>query len=68
MYFYGEKVYEAGKLRDKLADYMSGYTAVEKPRTIIEKFFERDIVGFDEGEKKVQLEELYAALEKLIEE
>ena len=66
MYFCGEKVYEAGKLRDKLADYMTGYTEVEMPRTIIEKSFARDIMGFDEADIKAELEELYEALEKLI--
>lgn len=68
MYFCGEKVYEAGKLRDKIADYMTGYTEVEMPRTVVEKSFVRDIVGFDEADLKAELEELYQALEKLIEE
>lgn len=68
MYFCGERVYEAGALRDKLADYMAGYTETRIIYEFVEKPFARDIVGFSETDKETELEELYESLRELTEE
>lgn len=66
MYFCGERIYEAGELRDRIADYMDGFTEVGIPCATAEKSFERYMLGHEsEDEIKAELEELYESLKKL---
>lgn len=65
MYFLGEKVYETGKMRDMIADYMEGYEEVEIDYKIAEKMFQRDIVSWNEEEKIQELNQLYDSLKEL---
>ena len=62
LYFLGEKVYEAGRLRDMIDSYMAGYTKVEIPYKTVEKTFERDIVGYSEEEREQENRELWEAI------
>lgn len=62
LYFSGEKVYEAGRLRDMIDSYMAGYTKVEIPYKTVEKTFERDIVGYSEEEREQENRELWEAI------
>lgn len=64
VYFLGEKVYEAGKLKDLLADYMEGYEKVKIDYKMADKEFQRDIVMLSDEEKMQELMELYDSLEK----
>lgn len=64
VYFLGEKVYEAGKLKDLLADYMEGYEKVKIDYKMADKEFQRDIVMLSDEEKMQELTELYDSLEK----
>ena len=56
-FFLEEKVYEAGRLRDMLEDYMSGYEKIEIDYIALEKTFPRDMVGLSDEEQAQQLEE-----------
>lgn len=62
LYFLGEKVYEAGRLRDVIDSYMAGYTKVEIPYKTVEKTFARDIVGCSKEERERENRELWEAI------
>lgn len=62
IYFLGDKVYELGRLRDLLAEYMAGYTKLELEFKTSEVSFPRDMVDMDENEKRQWLENLYESL------
>lgn len=62
IYFLGGKVYELGRLRDLLEEYMAGYTKLELEFKTSEVNFPRDIVDMDENEKRKWLENLYNSL------
>lgn len=62
LYFLGEKVYEAGKLKDLVDSYMAGYTKVEMPYRTVEKTFPRGIVGYSEEEREQENRELWEAI------
>lgn len=64
MYFQGERVYEAGRLRDLLADYMDGYAKAEISYRVAEKTFARDIVGWSEAEREKENRELERAVKE----
>lgn len=65
LYFQGERVYEQGRLRDLLAEYMDGYTAVEIEYRTLDVFFPREVVALEEDQKMPYLEELREALKNL---
>lgn len=65
IYFLGDRVYELGRLRDLLAEYMGGYTKMEMELGTSEVIFPREIVAMDETEKRQWLEELYESLRDL---
>ncbi len=65
-FFLEENVYEAGRLRDMLEDYMSGYEKVEIDYIALEKTFPRDMVGLSDEERAQQLEELYESMRKTV--
>lgn len=62
LYFLGEKVYEAGRLRDMIDSYMAGYTKVEMPYRTVQKTFPRGIVGYSEKEREQENRELWEAI------
>lgn len=62
LYFLGEKVYEIGKLRRMIDEYMDGYTKVKIAYHDVEKHFARDIVAYTDEEKAQELNELYEEL------
>ena len=62
IYFLGDRVYELGRLRDLLAEYMDGCTKMEMGLKTSEVIFPREIVGMDENEKRQWLEDLYESL------
>lgn len=62
LYFLGEKVYEAGRLRDMIDSYMAGYTKVEMPYRTVQKTFPREIVGYSEKEREQENRELWEAI------
>lgn len=64
MYFQGERVYEAGRLRDLLADYMDGYAQAEISYCVAEKALARDILGWSEEERKKENHELGEAVKE----
>ena len=64
MYFQGKRVYEAGRLRDLLADYMDGYAEAEIHYCVAEKAFARDIVGRSEEEREKENRELERAVKE----
>ena len=66
-FFLGKNVYEAGRLRDLLADYMYGYKKVDLDYIVLEKAFSRDIIGLSEEEQAQNLEELYESIRKIVE-
>lgn len=66
MCFRGERVCDAGEMRERLDEYMEGYTEVEIQYETAEKSFARDIVAQSDEFKAKELEELYKALEKLL--
>ena len=65
LFFQGEKVYEAGRLRDLLAGYMDGYIPMGITYKTVEKSFARDIMGLSEEEREKENQELWQALEAL---
>lgn len=65
IYFLGDRVYELGRLRDLLAEYMDGYTKMEMELKTSEVIFPREIIAMDETEKRQWLEELYESLRDL---
>lgn len=65
LFFQGEKVYEAGRLRDLLAAYMEGYTPVEIHYMPVKKSFARDIVGLSQEEKEKENRELWKAIREV---
>lgn len=67
LFFLGEKVYEAGRLRDMIAFYMEGYAQVEIEYRTVEKTFARDIVGKSEEERTKENQELCESILKLVE-
>lgn len=67
IYFREEKVDTPEKLHELLEQYMAGYTKVEMEYKTSEVSFPRDIVGFNENEKKQCLEELYGSLKEFLE-
>lgn len=67
LFFLGEKVYEAGRLRDMIAFYMEGYAQVEIEYRTVEKTFARDIVGKSEEERTKENQELCESILKLAE-
>lgn len=60
--FLGERVYEAGRLRGLIDEYMDGYTKVEIAYKDVEKGFARDLVAYPAEEREQELNELYAEL------
>ncbi len=66
MCFRGERVCDAGELRERLDEYMEGYTEVEIQYETAEKSFARDIVAQSDEFKAKELEELYKALQKTL--
>lgn len=62
LFFQGEKVHEAGRLRDLLAAYMEEYTSVEIHYMPVEKSFARDVVGLSQEEKAQENRELWEAM------
>lgn len=62
LYFLGEKVYEAGRLKDLVDSYMAGYTKPEMPYRTVEKTFPRGIVGYSEEEREQENRELWEAI------
>lgn len=62
LYFLGEKVYEAGRLRDMIDSYMAGYTKVEMPYRTVQKTFPRGIVGYSEKEREQENRELWESI------
>ena len=62
LYFLGERVYEAGRLKDMLADYMCGYTKVEMDYNVLQKSFPRKIMGLSEEGQTQYLQELYESM------
>lgn len=68
MYFRGERIYEAGELKDQLDEYMEGYTELEIKYETATKSFSRDIVSQSDEYKAKELVELYKSLEELLAE
>lgn len=67
LFFQGEKVYEAGRLRDLLAVYMDGYIPMGITYKTVEKNFARDIMGLSQEEREKENQEMWQALEALVE-
>lgn len=65
LFFQGEKVYEAGRLRDLLAAYMDGYTSEGIHYMSVEKSFARDVVGLSQEEKEKENRELWEAMREV---
>lgn len=66
IYFQEEKVDAPEKLHELLEQYMAGYTKVEMEYKTLEVSFQRDIVAFNENEKRQCLEDLYESLRDLL--
>lgn len=64
LFFQGERIYEAGRMRDLLADYMDGYAKAEISYHVAEKSFARNIMGLSEEEKEKENHELGEAVKK----
>ena len=66
IYFREEKVDAPEKLHELLEQYMAGYTKVEMEYRTSEVSFQRDIVGWNENEKRQCLEDLYESLRDIL--
>ena len=67
IFFQEERVYESEKLHEFLEQYMAGYTKMEIEYKTSEIEFPRDIVDFNENEKRQCLEELHESLVEFLE-
>ena len=65
IYFQEERVYEPEELHELLEQYMTGYKKVEMEYMISDSF-QRDIVAFNENEKRQCLEDLYESMEEYL--
>ena len=68
IFYQGEKVDEPEKLHELLDQYMAGYKKVKMEYKTSEVSFSRDIVGWNENERRQCLEDLYEALRNLLNE
>ena len=66
IFFQEERVDEPKKLHELLEQYMAGYTKVKMEYKTSEVSFSRDIVGWNENEKRQCLEDLYESLENIL--
>lgn len=65
IYFQEEKVLEPEELHELLEQYMAGYKKVEMEYKISDSF-QRDIVAFNENEKRQCLEDIYESLKEYL--
>lgn len=66
IFFQEERVYEPEELHELLEQYMTGYTKVEMEYKTLEVSFQRNIVAFNENEKRQCLEDLYESMEEYL--